>query len=56
MKNLAALEAHVDLAEALHKRLVLLVIVVVILQYDFSNIPLQFSDNSCCFPPEPRCI
>ena len=56
MKIVAALEALVDIAEALHERLVLLAVAVVLLHYDFSNIPLQFSDSSCCFPPEPRCI
>ena len=55
VKNVAALEAPADLAEALHERLVLLALAKVLLYYVFSNIPLQFSDSSSCFPP-PRCI
>jgi hypothetical protein len=55
MKNVAALEALVDLAEALHERLVLLAVAVVLLYYFSSNIPLQFSDSNSCIP-SPRCI
>ena len=55
MKNVAALEAPVDLAENLHERLVLLAVAAVLLYYFPSKIPLQFSDSSSCVP-SPRCI
>ncbi len=49
MKDLAALEAPLDSAEALHARRVLLAVAVVLLQYYFSNIPLQFSGSIFIF-------